>query len=92
MKWTLTRRTQQSIQPNVASTEEVSKATDDDDDQKKKKDTICTTGFTLESATASDAGKYTCEIANAVGRASTSCYVDVVDDEKVFRSYQRAKR
>ena len=37
-------------------------------------------------------GKYTCEITNAAGRASTSCQVDVAESEKVFRSYQKAKR
>ncbi len=37
-------------------------------------------------------GKYTCEMTNAAGRASTSCQVDVVESEKVFRSYEKAKK
>ncbi len=33
-----------------------------------------------------------CEIINDAGRVSTSCQVDVAESEKVFRSYEKAKK
>ena len=50
------------------------------------------TWVSIESAGDDDAGKYTCELNNAAGRTSKSTHVEVVNNEKMFRAYERAKR
>ncbi len=37
-------------------------------------------------------GKYTCEISNAAGRTTSSCFVEVASSQRVFQSYERAKK
>ena len=48
--------------------------------------------ISIDNVKAENAGKYSCEITNIAGRANTFCYIDVVKDEKVFKSYERAKK
>ena len=54
--------------------------------------TETSSGVRLDKVTASNAGKYTCELSNAAGKVNTSCYVDVAETEVLFNSYERAKR
>ena len=48
--------------------------------------------MSIASAGDADAGKYSCELSNAAGRASKSTHVEVVSDERMYRAYERAKK
>lgn len=48
--------------------------------------------MSIAAASDADAGKYSCELSNAAGRASKSTHVEVVSDERMYRAYERAKK
>ncbi len=57
------------------------------------KTTPNSSSFTTDFVTSeSHSGKYTCELHNVAGRVTNSCYVEIINDERLFKSYERAKR